>query len=961
MEYFAHPWYMAFGGLLISVPIIIHLINRMRFKRIRWAAMEFLLKAQKKNQRRMIIEQLILLLLRILLVLLVGFLVARFLYGGNAPRGATHVILIDDSLSMNDMDNEGGKKLSAFDQAKLTTGRIIDVAAKANAAQNVQVYLLSRLEEGPIHKGLISNTTRDTVNTAILTNSAAGGKPTLLAGSPLPGLRMAREFFSGMKKDNDQAQPVVHLVSDFREQNWTKGSDAEALVGEVEKLLEEGTHVSLLDISAPTRGNQRSITHHDNLAIMDLRSSSRVAIEDVNVEFTAVVANFGTAPKGKGAMKVYVDGKHVAIADVQLTPIAAGQRAELKFTLAFSARKHVAEIDPAADIKRREALRRAERDFRHVRVFLADPEEVGLNQDNVRDMVIEVRRRVPALVVDGNKDSMRGDNSDIKHLQAFVVGSGVHDIEERKLADLKTADLDLYPSIVLLNVPEITDEVVLKKLSEYVNNGGSLCYFLGDQAQQGAYNELFKKGLFPVTLLERYDPLAKEYPDLKKRKARRADLAQLDPKPKVLFPKLKGGKAHPAVRRMEEFTSLFRYLSVNVYWRAGPKSDWDKDGKQTEPLIMLPNTEAARNYSKSVNAFIKDKIMPEVNKLADDAEFRDYPKLIDEKNPDGYAKKVSNAFNKGELYFVAEVLDDMLHNPGLKDKDGKVVRPSMADLWKAEKMKPLADQLRIFHEQILYGDPLMIQRKVGRGRVVAMLTTAGTRGQRGAGTEDNIEWNNWGSHPLLGAFYPLFLKDLNNYLISEGEAPNRLLGEAITFTVDAEIYDKKVTWSFQPQPDTSAKDENLEPETGSAEMKERGKDQLVFTLPKDNRKKPGVFFFTLKNGPKLKTKLEEVRAFAYNLDTAAESDLKRAMTSRLEPQSFTGAQSPGKGRFNLGYPGKTIPNFQEEVPDASESPWLYLFFILILVVEQALAVHLSYHLKPEELNAPSTAPTKAAA
>src|SRR3954462_4689738 len=107
MEFFIHPWYMAAGGALISSPILIHLINRMRFKRIRWAAMEFLLKSQKKNQRRMIIEQLILLLLRILLVLLAGFLVARFLYGGNAPRGATHVIIIDDTLSMNDLTTDG--------------------------------------------------------------------------------------------------------------------------------------------------------------------------------------------------------------------------------------------------------------------------------------------------------------------------------------------------------------------------------------------------------------------------------------------------------------------------------------------------------------------------------------------------------------------------------------------------------------------------------------------------------------------------------------------------------------------------------------------------------------------------------------------------------------------------------------------------------------------------------------
>ena len=77
-ELFLQPWYMVAGGALVSSPIIIHLINRMRFKRVRWAAMEFLLKSQKRNRRRLIIEQLILLLLRCLLVLLAGFLVARF-------------------------------------------------------------------------------------------------------------------------------------------------------------------------------------------------------------------------------------------------------------------------------------------------------------------------------------------------------------------------------------------------------------------------------------------------------------------------------------------------------------------------------------------------------------------------------------------------------------------------------------------------------------------------------------------------------------------------------------------------------------------------------------------------------------------------------------------------------------------------------------------------------------------
>src|SRR5271167_4935782 len=76
---FLNPAALTVGGALISSPILIHLINRMRFKRVRWAAMEFLLKSQKRNRRRLIIEQLLLLLLRCLLIALAGLLMARFI------------------------------------------------------------------------------------------------------------------------------------------------------------------------------------------------------------------------------------------------------------------------------------------------------------------------------------------------------------------------------------------------------------------------------------------------------------------------------------------------------------------------------------------------------------------------------------------------------------------------------------------------------------------------------------------------------------------------------------------------------------------------------------------------------------------------------------------------------------------------------------------------------------------
>src|SRR4051812_16566146 len=119
-ELFLNPANMVIGGALISSPILIHLINRMRFKRIRWAAMEFLLKSQKRNRRRLIIEQLLLLLLRILLVLLAGLLLARFLgfafAGFLGPQNTVHVVVLDDRLSMTDQwKAEGGERKNCFE------------------------------------------------------------------------------------------------------------------------------------------------------------------------------------------------------------------------------------------------------------------------------------------------------------------------------------------------------------------------------------------------------------------------------------------------------------------------------------------------------------------------------------------------------------------------------------------------------------------------------------------------------------------------------------------------------------------------------------------------------------------------------------------------------------------------------------------------------------------------------
>src|SRR5947209_11107391 len=71
--FFGDPFsVLATAAGAVSVPIIIHLLNRKRFKVVIWAAMRFLLAAQKKNSRRMRLEQLLLLAVRCLLLLLLA-------------------------------------------------------------------------------------------------------------------------------------------------------------------------------------------------------------------------------------------------------------------------------------------------------------------------------------------------------------------------------------------------------------------------------------------------------------------------------------------------------------------------------------------------------------------------------------------------------------------------------------------------------------------------------------------------------------------------------------------------------------------------------------------------------------------------------------------------------------------------------------------------------------------------
>src|SRR5438874_1756332 len=176
LSLFLNPYTMVAGAALVSAPIIIHLINRLRFRRVRWAAMEFLLKSQKRNRRRLIIEQLILLALRCALVLLVVLLAARYLFSFDLfqTQGTTHIVLIDDTLSMSDhWPDKDGKdgQTDSFTLARRTAVEdIARNALRAGSAQRLAVVFLSRPDTLAFNERLNEASLADLEN--VLSNAA---------------------------------------------------------------------------------------------------------------------------------------------------------------------------------------------------------------------------------------------------------------------------------------------------------------------------------------------------------------------------------------------------------------------------------------------------------------------------------------------------------------------------------------------------------------------------------------------------------------------------------------------------------------------------------------------------------------------------------------------------------------------------------------------------------------------
>ena len=97
--------FILWGLPLVLLPVIIHLINRMRHRRQPWAAMRFLLSATRASTSHAKLRQFLILLFRTLAVLALILFLARPLAGGwmgwmLSPAPDVVLILLDRSASM---------------------------------------------------------------------------------------------------------------------------------------------------------------------------------------------------------------------------------------------------------------------------------------------------------------------------------------------------------------------------------------------------------------------------------------------------------------------------------------------------------------------------------------------------------------------------------------------------------------------------------------------------------------------------------------------------------------------------------------------------------------------------------------------------------------------------------------------------------------------------------------------
>jgi hypothetical protein len=444
-----------------AAPLLIHLWSRHRFREAPWAAMQFLLAAMRKNARRLQLQQWLLLAVRTLIILLIVLAVAepygeRLLAGGTS--GPAHkIIVIDGSYSMAYRENG----TTNFRRAKQLA---IDLVQASHPADAFTVILMSSNR-----RMVVRDPTFDHAGVATQIESLSQPQ----AGAKLPEtIALIREAIADRAKQNMPPRREVYFFTDLQARTWeglvkptqTPDTDKQpSIAAEVASLGEQAALV-VVDLG-----------HVDasNLAIESVSTTSAVVTTSRETGVSAVLHNFSREASSKVRVELLVDD--VATSE-QTLDIAAGGEAAIHFTHRFStAGEHTVTVRATGD---------------------------RLELDNSRSLVVPVRDEIRVLCVAGREgaakylvSALNPNPSGDSPIRPIIVADG-------ELADTPLADFDC---VFLCNVAQLTANEATR-LTRYVESGGGLVIFLGNQTMPASYNGLSEasKGsqqtLLPATI-----------------------------------------------------------------------------------------------------------------------------------------------------------------------------------------------------------------------------------------------------------------------------------------------------------------------------------------------------------------------------------------------------------------------------------------------------------------------------
>jgi hypothetical protein len=436
---------------LASIPLIIHLLFRRRYKQIDWAPMKYLKLTIQRNRKRIQLEQLLLLLLRTAMIALLALLVARPVMHARglgawlaAGSRSGQLVLLDDSLSMGLVSQ--GK--SALDRAKDLTLEILrDVGPKDRFTLAVtsqpNTPILSEVEiDDPAQ---VSTWIRDIT-------------PSETLNAWLPTLEAVDEWLT------TGTYPIreVTIVTDLRKSGW----DA-SLSKVTQRWNTSQVRVRIFDIG---------VEADHNLALADFRQQDRLALVGSPVHFIAEVRNPGASDTPGLDANWLVDGKPTL---VKTPSIPANSTAQVPLLASF------AESGP-----------------HHVSFQLPDDDLPG---DNQRWLTVQVTENVHILVVDGepSSEAFMGEVDFLCLAMSLGVGEGeafqIEVATDHDWAASLRPELDL---VVLANVANVTPPQA-ERLTKLVQDGMGLFVFSGEQIDLDQYNQTLYRdgnGLLPASL-----------------------------------------------------------------------------------------------------------------------------------------------------------------------------------------------------------------------------------------------------------------------------------------------------------------------------------------------------------------------------------------------------------------------------------------------------------------------------